>query len=249
MKLIPLKEKPEEIFSLLIDRLKKKFKKDLLFVGGKGSIATGKFTPLSDIDVVVAIKKGKEKYYEFVYGTTYIDIRVAPIKNLVNDLKNINMSWPLRAGGILNLKLYYEKNKSFSVLKKTVKELRKDKFEQAVELNSFIEYYSKSHRAFHNKDYEQLYWTTFELFHQFAFVIALLNKQYYISQGPINFINQIKKFNYKPAGWESAIRLSMSRNPKKAFDGVQKMWKILNTLRKKHNFRSYDIKQLKEVKF
>lgn len=251
MDLIPLQETPEEIVLLIVEKLKKRYGSKLLFVGGKGSLATGKFTPLSDLDLVVAVKSGKEKYVEFVYGTTYIDVRIASITKLIEDLNNVDIVWPLKAGGILNLKLYYEKEKSFSKLKKAYTELKKDKkkFENAVELNTFIEYYSKSYRAFHNKDYEQLYWTSFELIHQFAFVIALLNQQYFTSQGPIKFIDQIKKFKYKPNGWDSAIRLSTSRDPEKVFSGVSKMWKILNQLRKKHDFKSYDIDSLNQIRF
>jgi predicted nucleotidyltransferase len=249
--LIPLKENPEEIIQIVVQKLKKKYGNKLLFVGGKGSLATGKFTPLSDIDLVVAVTECKENYVEFIYGTTYIDIRVATLKTLKNDLKKIDMYWPLRAGGILNLKIYYDKNKSFAKLKKVYQELikNKKKFENAAELNAFIEYYSKSYRAFNDKNYKLLYWASFELFHQFSFILALLNQEYIISQDPIRLINQIKKFKNKPRGWESAVRLSMDRNPKKIFEGIQKMWKILNQLRKKYDFKSYDINNPNQIKF
>jgi len=251
MKLISLKEKPEEIIDIIIKKLKNKYKKRLLFVGGKGSLATDKFTPLSDLDLVVALDKGKEEYFEFIYGTTYIDIKVSPLKKLMEEIKNIDTYWPLRAGGLLNLKLYYEKNNSFNILKKTFNTVKKNKkaFEHSINLNSFIEYYSKAHRAYQNKEYKMLSWAAFELYEMFILTLALLNQEYYISQGPNRFIEQIQKFKYKPKDWKSGILLSLSKDPKKEIKGIDIMWKILNNLKKKNNLRSYDISKIEDIKF
>jgi len=251
MELIPLETSPEKVIDDIIDKLKKKYKSKLLFVGGKGSLANEKFTPLSDIDLVVCLSEGKEEYREFLYGTTYIDIRVASFSKLKKELEDIDMVWPLKAGGILNLKLFYKKDNSFEKLKKVYENVRKDKrkFENAVELNTFVEYYSKSYRAFKNKEYEQLFWASFELYHQFAFIIALLNKEYFTEQGPMKFIKQIEKFEYKPRGCMEAIKLSMSRKPKKSFKGVKKMWEIVNKLSEEFDFKSNKIDSLEEIKF
>ena len=87
---------------------------------------------------MVCLNKGKEEYKEFLYGTTYIDIRITSFSKLKEELEDIDIVWPLKVGGILNLKLYYKKDNSFEKLKKVYENL-KNKMSMLSEYNTAVE--------------------------------------------------------------------------------------------------------------
>ncbi|UII31046.1 nucleotidyltransferase domain-containing protein [Fulvivirga ulvae] len=249
MELIPLQEEPDEIALHILDKLKKKYGSRLLLFGIKGSFAANQFTPFSDLDFVVAIKHGVSNWFEYLYGTTYIDLRVIPIDTLRKEMEYLNMQWPLKAGSILNMKVYFDAENTYSGLINIYNNLKRDpkQFENAVELNTFIAHFSKAYRAYHSDDFIQLSWSSIELTNQFAHTIALLNKSYFISRSPNNLIKQIKAFDFQPDGWEEAMILAFSKDPHDTFKGVCKMRDILNELDSKYEFRNFRIPSIASI--
>lgn len=253
MELKPLKKNPNEIIKIVIDKLKEQFGKKLLYVGGKGSLANNNFTEYSDLDLIVAIEDNKFKieYKTFIYNTTVIDIQISSYKSIKEDLETIDFYWPIKLGGILNLKIYYGDKKYLEELNSSYLKLKKNKvlFENAISLDSITEYYSKAKRAYANKELEELNWHSMELWEMFAFIIALLNQNYYINQGPKKFINQINNFKYKPEGWKEAFELVISNNYDNMIKGCKMIFDISYELSKKHKFRNLNIKKISEISF
>ncbi len=180
MKLTPFNKDLEETMNQIVNIAKKSFNKSLLLVGAKGSIARNDFTPYSDFDILIVVDNKKfEQWPEFMYNTTYFDIQVTTLDNLVSKVENVDMYWPGRASGILNLKVYYDKNKVFDKIKRSYTKLLKhpQKFDKAISLNTITEYYSKAQRYYNNQEYESLRWATFTLFEEFSMMMALLNEK------------------------------------------------------------------------
>ncbi|MBL3659048.1 hypothetical protein [Fulvivirga sediminis] len=249
MELIPLLESPDEISSIILEKLKGKYGKRLLLFGVKGSVAANEFTPYSDLDYVVAINQGTANWFEYLYGTTYIDIRVVTIETLIKEMESVYMQWPLKAGSILNMRVYYDCENTYSYLLSIYEEIKKDtkQFENAVELNTFMAHYSKAYRAFQAKDFVQLTWSSIELVNQFAYTIALLNQECFISRSPSKLLKQIKAFNFRPLGWEEAMLLALTNDPEQIFKGIHKMLLILDKLKDKYEFRDFKISSISNI--
>lgn len=247
--LTPLREPPEQILSLLEQKAKLQYKENVLLIGVKGSLAHGNFTLLSDIDMVVILRDCTEHYKEFMYGTTYIDVRIVSLPDALRDIRKVTLDWPLRVGGLLGIKAHYEKEKVKAKLVEEYHHIQKidHLFTDAIDLHSFTEYYSKAYRAHQEDDSAQLIWAAVTLSHEFALIIALLNKKYYISQGPLKYAEQIEQFDYKPDGWKEALENTMSRDKDKSMEGIHQMWKILNLLSIKHKFATKRITSLEDI--
>ena len=90
MELQPLQEQPEDIVNVIIEKLRAKFGETLLYVGGKGSLANGGFTPFSDLDLVVVLNDDSaERYETFIYNTT-------PLSKVFKDMERQKYHRPMK---------------------------------------------------------------------------------------------------------------------------------------------------------
>ncbi len=252
MTLTPLKEKPENIMRELVKNAKKQFKDRLLLVGAKGSLARNEFTPYSDFDLVIIVDDEKlEQWSEFMYNTTYFDIQIISLKNVLKKISTVKFYWPAEVGGKLNLKIYYDNKNTFERLKKEYKTIAKNKkmFEGVVNLNTIIEYFSKSIRYYENREFVNLRWACLTLFEEFSMVLGLLNQRYFIQQGPTAKIKEISKFKYLPVGWKVISQNLVSENPEKNIAGAKQLMRLLDELSKKHSFTNYKIYSIQDIKF
>jgi len=252
MALIPLKESSEEVMLEITHILKKHFKNHLLLVGAKGSIARNKFTPYSDFDLIIVVDNDKyEQWPEFMYNTTYIDVQVISLKNILKIISNVNSNWPAEVGGKLNLKIYYDNNNTFKIIKKEFNKIIKNKnlFENEISLNTVIEYYSKSERYFKNEEVINLRWACGWLFEEFSMILALLNQRYFTVQGPTAKIKEMSTFKYLPAGWKQICQNLLSVSSNKNINGARKLIYLLMDLSKKYKFANHKIKSIKEIRF
>jgi hypothetical protein len=252
MKLIPLKEKPEEIMSEIVNILKKHFKNHLLLVGAKGSLARGDFTPYSDFDLVIIVDDEKySQWPEFMYGTTYIDVCVTSINSVLQTIKTIRNDWPINVGGAFKIKVYYDKNNTYKKMKVEHDKIIKNKkaFENAINLNTIIEYYSKAKRYYDKKEYTNLRWSCNTLFEEFATILAMLNQKYFIGQGPTSKIKQLSEYKYLPLGWKSISLNLISKDSEKNISGAEKLMVLIDKLSKKHQFANHKIEKICEIKF
>jgi hypothetical protein len=252
MKLKPYDKDLEQTMNQIVDIAKKSFNKSLLLVGGKGSIARNEFTPYSDFDIIIIVNDKKYvQWPEFMYNTTYFDIQVTTLDDATTSLKNVNMYWPASAGGRLNIKVYYDKDSTYEKMQKIYSQLKKKNklFENAVSLNTLIEYYSKVQRYYNNKEYESLRWASFSLFEEFSMMMALLNQKYYSGQGPTYKIAQMEQFKYKPKGWLLISKKLTSTSPKDNIEGAEKLYQLCHKLSKKHKFRDFAIMDIKNITF
>jgi predicted nucleotidyltransferase len=252
IKLKPFNKDLEETMNQIVDIAKKSFNKSLLLVGAKGSVARNDFTPYSDFDILIIVNNKKyEQWPEFMYNTTYFDIQVVTLDEVLSKIENLDMYWPGRASGLVNLKVYYDKKDIFGKIQKSYNRLGKNtqKFENAISLNTITEYYAKAVRYYNKKEYESLRWATFTLFEEFSMMMALLNHKYSPGQGPTYKIAQMEKFSYKPKGWLTISKNLTSINPKDNIDGANKLYNLCHKLSKKHKFGDYNIKDITEIKF
>lgn len=252
MNLVPLKISPDEVIEVILSKAKRKYGSDLLLVGAKGSLARGEFTKLSDFDMVIIVKnKHRSHWKEYLFNTTYIDINVITLSDSINAIKSLNHYWPAGAGGKLNLKVYYDPKNTKSKLKKAYDELKKSKrkFIDAIEINSFIEYYSKAMRYVRSKDYESLHWAANELAEEFGMILMLINQKYFTSQGPSTKIKQIKNLKIKPRGTISTLENLYSLKSSKNIVGVNSVAILVEKLRTEYQFKSSKIKELNEINF
>lgn len=252
MKLIPLKEKPEEIMSEIVQLLKKHFKNHLLLVGAKGSLARKDFTPYSDFDLVIIVDDEKYcQWPEFMYGTTYFDVCVTSINSVLKTIKTIRSDWPINVGGKLNIKVFYEKNNTYKKMKVEHDKIIKNKkdFENAINTNTIIEYYSKSERYYKQKQFDNLRWACGWLFEEFATVLAMLNQKYFTIQGPTSKIKEISKYKYLPICWKSISLNLISKDAEKNILGAKKLMILIDKLSKKHEFANHKINKINEIKF
>lgn len=251
MNLIHLKESPQDVVSLIMNKLKYRYGDNLLLFGTIGSLANNTFTSLSDFDLIAITKGGDVYWHEYMYGTTYIDVRMSTMDVLIKELRHVIMRWPFKVGGILNIKPYYELNNTLSVFTDIYETLKRDKkeFEQAVELNTFTAQCTKAHRAFQNKNYVSLYWSAVELVKHFACVIALINQSYYTSENPIIIFEQIKTFKFTPPGWDEAYSMALDHESHTTIKGIMKIWDIIFDLKDKYDFRDFSITSLDQIAF
>jgi len=242
----------EESMKEIVRIAKASFKDNLLLVGAKGSIARGDFNPYSDFDILIIVKDKKyEQWPEFMFKDTYFDIQVICLDSVLGKIRNVSMHWPAEAGGKLGLKIFYDKEDTYKKMYSWYKKIITDKeiFENAISLNTLTEYYSKTLRYYQNKDYDSLRWASLCLFEEFSMILALLNKEYYTSQGPTEKILQISKFKYLPKNWKEVSKKLISKDAKDNISGANELWDLCKELSKKHKFHDYSIKNISEIKF
>lgn len=236
----------------IITSSKKKFGTHLLLVGAKGSLARDDFTPYSDFDLIIIVDDvKKEQWVECMYNTTYIDTQVIALASVVKKITTITPEWPSEAGGKLNIRIYYDKNKTFEKLQKAYKQVKENKklFENAVSLNTTIEYYSKALRYYEKKEFANLRWACGWLFEEYSMIMALLNQRYFTIQGPSAKIEEMTTFAYQPRGWKAACEQLICEDPKKNIASATSIVNILEALSKKHCFAKHSISSIKDMRF
>jgi len=252
MRYKPYDKDMEKSMREIVRIAKRTFKDSLLLVGAKGSIARGDFGPYSDFDLVIIVEDKKlEQWPEFMYNNTYFDIQVISFDSVVRKLLDVSMSWPAEAGGKLGLRIFYDKANTYDKLYAQYNKVKSDKkkFENAISLNTLTEYYSKAIRYFQNKDFDSLRWACLSLFEEFSMILALLNRKYYVSQGPKAKIEQISKFDYLPMGWKNISEKLISKNGKDNIEGANLLWSLCDELAARHEFKNHSINDISDIKF
>ena len=184
----PIKHSHEERINLsqvILEKLKNKYKEDLLAVAFFGSMSRNEDTDYSDIDMVAVVKGENiaDEMQGIKHGLKYgVDIFSQDVVH--SKISSIHMRWPLLVGKFVTALPIYDESKLFDsykqlfdeTIQKDFRPFIKEMFVEEIfeECNKFISIASTGTR-------EQVIYNSFNLFTKMISFLGVINKAYYLS--------------------------------------------------------------------
>jgi len=182
------------------EKIKSKFKENLLAVSIYGSVAREEDQPYSDLEMLVILKRLRpEKTIEGIYKGLKYEINLCTKERIKKNIYTIDIDWPIIVGQYLKILPLYDPQNVFDYFVKEYKKVVKRTFKLYIaEVFScdLFDLFCKFFNARERKNYQTMRFLIFVLCDKVSKFLGLINKQYYHSlaerpqdaiKTPINF--------------------------------------------------------------
>ncbi len=243
--LTPLsREEFQSIVQRVVSELQRKYGGRLLYVGAYGSLARGAETPLSDVDLLAIVDEGEAEERGWLYGTTPIDVRVLPLRQVRERILQVDGFWPHVAGAFLSHKVYLDQGGVAQQLRRWhVEALENVKMETHA---GFYEYMGKMQRGWEERNPEVVRRAAWELFFMSCMDLALLNKRFYIDH--MRMTEEIEDFELLPEGFLEHAKKLFHPDLEQVYLAAKDLFEIHLRLAREHGYEMESLSHVEEIR-
>jgi hypothetical protein len=232
----------------------KKYGKKVLLFGILGSTARNEDVSTSDMEMLCILKgKFNEKDVQFLHRGLFMHVWMESEKKIFNDVKKINVDWPLEEGHYLAIKIVYGDRKLPKKVLKTIKEIPEKKFIDVIEDNlpNIYERLGAIKSAIKRKgiNLRNLDSLVKILVYHTAIILCLLNKQPVFGSN-YRIFDEVYKLKKLPKDYKKDVeKLFYFESPKRLVKLSEEFVEKFIVFLRGEGIKLRDIKNLREIRW
>lgn len=197
-----------QIIEEIIKKLVHKYKKEVILGGVYGSVANDTDAEYSDIDLLFIVENAsRAKSFNFRYKNIVVNSHIQKIKDAKKEIKDVDLSWPFKMGGMFNIKVLYGNKNFLDKLEKEARSISNSKISKFVKrfgeeyIYSIFEAFDKLKSLKERKGYHEKKILIFDILIMMMMFIAIINKEF-LCGNYYSIINNIHKFKKLPEDFQ-----------------------------------------------